>query len=64
MTNINIILIDNPKHLLTAEDVLILSGFTIISKAAWCQDGVYQKDGITYNFAGWDGHKVKLIINN
>ena len=58
----NTIIINNPIKSPIAEDVIILNGFKIISN--WCWDGIYQKDGINYNFAGWDGHKVKLIINN
>lgn len=58
----NTIIINNPTKSPIAEDVLISNGFKIISN--WCWDGIYQKDGINYNFAGWDGHKVKLIINN
>lgn len=58
----NAILIDNPTKSTIAEDVLILNGFQIISN--WCWDGIYQKDGINYNFAKWDGHKIKLTIIN
>jgi hypothetical protein len=57
----NTILINNPRKSPIAENVLILNGFKIVSN--WCRDGIYQKDGINYNFAGWDGHKIKLIIN-
>ena len=57
----NTIIINNPTKSPMAEDVLISNGFKIISN--WCWDGIYQKDGINYNFAGWDGHKIKLIIN-